>query len=130
MKIREQDYWAVLEWIKEGLDELFAQPKELRKLPFFVPLDGQGLVRLATTLQEIHHKGIAGDEELLEAVHRMDSLFVCPAYWECPLESCEGIVWCKHYNLGSSHGYQVRKEDLSREEHKARILARLAETKR
>ena len=90
-----------------------------------LPIDGPSLAQLARLMQEPLGHGIGHDDALLDAMRRLETQISCPAFRECPLSACEGTIWCKAYNLGGSHGVELRERGLSREQHRLAILEKL-----
>lgn len=132
MKVENQHIDVVWKWLYEGLKAHYEQGAPFRQALSMIPVDYMGLTNLARYMQEPLGKGIASNDFLLDAAHRLESFTGCPAFDECPLEVCDGQVWCRAYNGGynQSHGSRLRKEQPTREEHKQWILQYFKETGR
>lgn len=119
MKVQKKHLRRVWLWMYHGLRAHFEEGASFHQGYDLVPFDQQSLAMLARVMQEPLGRGIAGDDELADAIRRMDAQIACPYFHKCPLDRCDGIVWCRAFNLGGSHGVRVRS--LSREEHAKRI---------
>lgn len=124
MKVEKQHIEVVWRFLYEGLKAHYEQGAPFQQALDMIPLSYMQLTDLARYMQEPLGKGIAHDDFLLDAVHRLECFIRCPAFEECPNEICDGVVFCKDYNLGSSHGMEIRQQKLTREQHKQAILER------
>ena len=124
MKVEKQHIEAVWKFLYEGLKAHYEQGAPFHEALDMIPLNYTCLTDLARYMQEPLGRGIAHDDFLLDAVHRLECFIGCPAFDECPLEECDGRVFCKAYNGGynESHGSRVWRERPTREEHKQWIL--------
>ena len=122
MKVEKAHIEAVWRFLYEGLKAHYEQGAPFNQALDMIPLDYTALTDLARYMQEPLKRGIAGNQVLLDAIHRLECFTRCPAFHECPREECDGIVWCRDFNLGSSHGMSIRNR--TREQHKQAILER------
>ena len=124
MRVEKHHLDTAWRWMYEGLKAHYEQERPMREALSLLPIDGPSLAQLARFMQEPMGKGIANDDALLDAMHRLEMQIQCPAFRECPLSECDGGVFCKAYSggQGESHGSRVRREHPTREEHKAWIL--------
>lgn len=124
MRVEDEHLDVVLRFIGRAIEKYV---REDVSWPDLRPLDFSALSSLARGAQTVLGEAVANDPELLDAVRRLDAALSCPAFLDCPLERCEGIVYCIYYNLGGSHGYDRhgRRLELSWEEHRTRILEAL-----
>ena len=111
-------------FLYEGLKAHYEQGAPFQEALDMIPINYPCLTNLARYMQEPLRKGIAGNDFLLDAVHRLECFIGCPAFEECPRDTCNGVVFCKAYNGGDneSHGSRIGKEHPTREEHKLWIL--------
>jgi len=124
MKVEKAHVEAVWQFLYEGLKAHYEEGAPFYQALDMLPIDYVALTDLARYMQEPLGKGIASDSFLLDAVHRMECFIRCPAFYECPLDVCEGVVYCKAHNGGNneSHGSRIRREHSSWEEHRQWIL--------
>ena|GEM_PF-5187046 len=124
MKVEEAHIEAVWGFLYDGLKAHYEHGAPFNQAMNMPPIDYTALTDLARYMQEPLGKGIAHDDFLLDAVHRLECFTRCPAFNECPLGKCDGVVWCRAFNGGysESHSSRITRERPSREEHRQWIL--------
>lgn len=126
MRVEKHHLDTAWRWMCQGLVSHYVLGKPMNEALSLLPIDGPALAGLARFMQEPMGKGIANDDALLDAMHRLEMQIQCPAFYECPLAVCDGAVFCKAFNVGGSHGMELRERNLTRAQHKEAILERFA----